>query len=225
MDPRLKLLAFGFFLCATALLQSLPALLAAFLVAWFWVILARLPLGRVVRRAVTVALFLATFFLILPFSHPMGWQSGMSQAATIVLKGVAMILTIFPMFATAPFHVSVKALERLKLSPKIVTLTLLTYRYFATYRLELQTVKVSLMSRGFNPRGNLGTLRTIGNLIGALLLRSFEQTERIYQSMRSRGYTDRFGVSAEFQPLGASDWSKFGTVISVALALVVLDLR
>jgi len=224
MDGRLKLLGLGCFICATAVLRSLPALAAAFAAAWCWVLLARLPLGPVLRRTGMAALFLGSFFLILPFSHPLGANAGLKQAAAIVLKGVAMIVTIFPMFHTAPFHVSIKALERLKLSPKLVTLSLLTYRYAATYQDQLRTVRTSMTSRGFHPGANLRTLGILGDLIGSLLIRSFEQTERIYQAMRSRGYGESFGVVHEFQPLQSSDWSKFGSMIILSGALVGLDL-
>lgn len=223
MDVRLKLVGLGAFICATALLRSLSSLAAAFAVAWCWVLLSRLPLGLVLRRTGTVALFLGSFFLILPFSHPLGAAAGLNQAAAIVLKGGAMTVTIFPMFHTAPFHVSIKALERLRMSPKLVALSLLTYRYVATYQETFQKVRISMTSRGFHPGGNLRTLGIVGNLIGFLLIRSFEQTERIYQAMRSRGYRESFGVYHEFKPFQGSDWFKFGSMIVVSLALVGLD--
>jgi len=86
MDGRLKLLGLGCFICATAVLRSLPALAAAFAAAWCWVLLARLPLGPVLRRTGMAALFLGSFFFILPFSHPLGANAGLKQAAAIVLK-------------------------------------------------------------------------------------------------------------------------------------------
>ncbi|MDX1762760.1 MAG: energy-coupling factor transporter transmembrane component T [bacterium] len=225
MDGRLKLLGFACFLCATAVLRSLPALAAAFFAAWCWVLLARLPLAPVLRRTGVVVLFLGTFFLILPFSHPLGADAGLQQAAVIVLKGASMIVTIFPMFHTAPFHVSIKALECLKLSPKLVALSLLTYRYVAAYQDQIRTVRIAMKARGFHPGANLRTLGILGDLIGSLLIRSFEQTERIYQAMRSRGYRESFGVRHEFQPLKRSDWFKFSTMILMSVALVGLDFK
>ncbi len=223
MDPRVKLVGFALLLGATATVRTLPAALAAFGLAGATILAARIPLSLPARRMAVVALFLTPFFLILPWTHPGGPVSGVHQAAVIWLKGLAMVLIIFPMFQTAPFHVSVKALERLKLSPRFVTLILLTYRYLAQYAVQLQTVRIALRARGFQPGRDLKTLRTLGYVVGSLLVRSFEQTERLYQSMRNRGYTGDFGALHTFRPLSARDWSKAVFLAAASLLLLALD--
>jgi cobalt/nickel transport system permease protein len=223
MDPRAKLVGFTVVLGAMASVRTLPAALAAFGLAGCTILAARIPLAVPARRAAMVLFFLAPFFLILPWTHPGGPGSGAYQAAVICFKGLAMVLTIFPMFATAPFHVSMKALERLKLSPRFVTLILLTYRYLSLYTAQLDTVRIALRSRGFRPRCDRRTLRTLGNVIGSLLVRSFEQTERLYQSMRNRGYAGHFGTLYTFRPLSRRDWSKAGFLAVASLLLLVLD--
>ncbi len=223
MDPRVKLVGFTLVLAATASVRTLPAAMAAFGLAGCMLFGAGIPLGIPARRAVMVMLFLGPFFLILPWTHPGGPFTGAHQAAVICLKGLAMVLTIFPMFATAPFHVSIKALERLKLSPRFVTLILLTYRYLALYATQLETVRVALRARGFRPGRDRRTLRTLGYVIGSLLVRSFDQTERLYQSMRNRGYAGHFGTLYIFRPLSRYDWSKAFFLAVASLLLVVLD--
>ncbi len=223
MDPRAKLVGFILVLGAMASVRTLPAALAAFGLAGCTILAARIPLAVPARRAARVLFFLAPFFLILPWTHPGGPGSGAYQAGVICLKGLAMVLTIFPMFATAPFHVSMKALERLKLSPRFVTLILLTYRYLSLYIAQLDTVRIALRARGFKPRRDRRTVRTLGNVIGSLLVRSFEQTERLYQSMRNRGYAGHFGTLYTFRPLSRRDWSKAGFLAAASLLLLVLD--
>jgi cobalt/nickel transport system permease protein len=223
MDPRLKLLGCGIFLAATSLVTSPASALCAVGMACVLVAYARFPFGFVLRRLRPLLLFLSTFFLILPFSHPMGVQAGATQAGVILLKGTAMILTIFPMFSTSPLDQTLKAMERLKVSRKLITLFFFTFRYLTVYADQLQTIRIALQSRGFKPKGNLSTLRTFGNLIGSLLVRSFEQTERIYQAMISRGYTDHFITLYEFSPLNRVDGLKFGLLTFLSLFLILLD--
>lgn len=223
MDPRVKLVGFTLMLGAMASVRTLPAALAAFGLAGCAILAARIPLRVPAQRAAVVLLFLTPFFLILPWTHPGGPVSGAHQAAVICCKGLAMVLTIFPMFATAPFHVSIKALERLKLSSRFVTLILLTHRYLSLYAVQLDTVRIALRARGFKPGGDLQTLRTLGYVIGSLLVRSFEQTERLYQSMRNRGYAGHFGTLYKFRAVTSQDWSKAAFLLAASVLLVLLD--
>jgi cobalt/nickel transport system permease protein len=223
MDPRLKLVGFGVFLFVTASLKTPAAALTALLLAAGAVRLSRIPLAFVLRRTLPVVLFLSTFFLILPFTHPQGWLAGILQATVIVLRGMAMVLTIFPMFWTAPLHRSMKALERLRLSPRLVTLLLLTIRYVGTYDDQLRRLRTALAAGGFRARRDFKTLKTVGGLVGLLLLRSFEKTERIYQAMLCRGYAGSVQRIDDFGPISSVDRGRFGALLLLSVALVVFD--
>jgi cobalt/nickel transport system permease protein len=223
MDPRLKLLGFACFLLATALVSSLAGAVMAFFLAGLWVAWSRFPLGFILRRVRLVVLFLSFFFLVLPFSHPLGLEAGLIQAAVILLKGTAMMLTIFPMFGTAPLDLSVKALERLKVSSRFLTMILFTFRYLSVYSDQLETLRVALTSRGFKPRADLFTIRIAGNLVGSLLVRSFEQTERLYRSMVCRGYRNRLVTLHEFSSLRLSDGYKVVLLLVMSFGLVLVD--
>jgi len=225
MDERLKLTGFALLLIAMSLLQTPVAALAACGLAAGAVVFARLPVVLVLRRTGGVALFLSTFFLILPFSHPGGSRAGVQEALVIVLKGTAMVLTIFPMFWTAPLHRSLKALAGLRLPQRLVTLLLLTFRYVQTYEMRLAQLRISLQARWFRFRRNLETLRMIGGVVGLLLLRSFEQTERIYQAMLCRGYGKKGGIAEGFPPVSISDGCRFAFLFLLSLLLVAFDLH
>lgn len=224
MDPRLKLSGFSIFLLATALLKTPAAALTALFVALGVVRLSRIPLAFALRRAGTAALFLSTFFLILPFSHPAGKTAGVSQALLIVLKGTAMVLTIFPMFWTAPLHRSLKALVRLRLPPRLVTLLLLTFRYVQTYEDRLHRLGIALKTRGYHLRRNWKDFKVLGGIVGLLLLRAFEQTERIYQAMLCRGYDGNRQRFDDFDRFSAADGGRLAVILLVSGLLVVLDL-
>ena len=53
--------------------------------------------------------------------------------------------------------------------------------------------------RGFRARTDLHTLRTIGYLVGMLLVRSLERSDRIMEAMKCRGFDGRFHVLVAFE--------------------------
>lgn len=198
LDPRAKIAVFMAFLVATALVRDLPGACSALGLALLWVGLSRIPLGFMFRRLKAVMLFLSPFLILLPLTHPGGWEAGVRQGAVIFIKGLAMVLTVFPMFGTTPFHVSMKALARLKVPERLVAMILFTYRYLFGFAEEARTVQQAAQARGFKAANDLRTWRTIGNLIGLMVVRAYERTERIYQAMLARGFKNKFGTLHEF---------------------------
>jgi len=58
----------------------------------------------------------------------------------------------------------------------------------------------------------------MGNLVGMLLVHSFERTERIRDAMVSRGYNGRLKILDEFT-LSPKDFIKASLIIALALLL------
>ena len=222
LDPRGKIAAFACFLAAVALVQDLPGALSALGLALVWLAASRLPVGFIVRRLKPVLLFLLPFLIILPLTHPGGWQPGLRLGAVIAIKGLAMVLTVFPMFGTTPFHVSIKALARLRLPERLVTMIFFAYRYLFGLAEELRTVQQAARARGFKARNDWRTLQTSGNLVGLTIVKAFEHTETIYQAMLARGFKRRFGTLHEFS-WGWPDTLKSALILLASLSLVGVD--
>jgi cobalt/nickel transport system permease protein len=222
LDPRVKIAAFAIFLVAVALVRDLPGAGLALALALAWLALSRLPLGFILRCLKPVLLLLTPFLVLLPLTHPGGGLRGLQLGGVIFLKGLAMVLTVFPMFGTTPFHVSMKALARLKVPERLVTMILFAYRFLFVFAEERQSVQQALKARGFRAKSDGRTLRTLGNLVGLLVVRSFERTERIYQAMLARGFKERFGTFYEFQG-GWADLVKGGLILLASLGLAGMD--
>lgn len=222
LDPRVKIAGFTIFLAAIALVKGPWGATLALGMACAWLLASRIPLGFTLRRLKAVMLFLVSFLIILPLTHPGGWQAGLERGAIIFVKGLAMVLTIIPMFGTTPFHVSMKALTRLKVPARLVTMILFAYRYLFVFADENRTVQQALKARGFKPRSSPGALGILGSLVGLLVVRAFERTDRIYQAMLARGFKDRFGTFQEFAA-GWPDALKGGVILLGALVLMGVD--
>lgn len=222
LDPRAKIATFAVFLVGVAMVQHLPGAVLALTLALLCVAISRIPMGFVMRRLKAVLLFLSPFLVLLPMTHPAGWLAGLRQGGVIIIKGLAMVLTIFPMFGTTPFHVSMKALRRLMVPESLVTMLLFTYRYLFGFLEEVRTVQQAARARGFKAGSNWRTLSTVGNLIGLTVVRAYERTERIYQAMLARGFRHKFGTLDEFSFTRADAW-KCLAIFLATVALVGVD--
>ncbi len=222
LDPRFKIAVFSGFLVAVALVRGLVGATLALALALLWLSLSHIPLSFTIRRLKGVAFFLIPFLVLLPLTDPAGWQHGLERGGVIFLKGLAMVLTVLPMFGTTPFHVSMKALSRLRLPARLVTMILFAYRYLFVFAEEARTLQQALKARGFRARGNWRSLKSWGNLVGLMVVRAFERTERIYQAMLARGFKEKFGTLQEFS-WGWPDAGKSAAIMLASLGLVGVD--
>ena len=80
-----------------------------------------------------------------------------------------------------------------------------------------------MRSKRFVMKANMNTLHTMGNFVGALLIRSFERTSRVYSAMLSKGYEGELHTMVTFKAQG-KDFVKAGVVIVVTVAVLTADL-
>lgn len=214
LDPRLRLVVALSFAILIALADRWPVLLAALLLAVVLIVMARFPLGALVRRMAAVNLFLLLLVVILPISVPgpavleLGplslSQHGLLQAAMIGTRANAIVLAVTALLSTMELVALGHALHHLKVPDKLVHLMLLCVRYIDVLRHEYLRLIRAMKVRGFRARMNGHTYRTIGYLVGMLLVRSFDRSERIVAAMKCRGFHGRLYMIDHFR-LGVCD--------------------
>jgi cobalt/nickel transport system permease protein len=177
---------------------------------------------------------LAPFLILLPFvSHDDGpsWTVGPVQlslvgivrAAMLACKTLALVLLVLVLLATAPLPATFKAAQSLRVPALLVQLALLTYCYVFVLAAELGRLRVALRVRGFRNRANRHSYRTAGHLAGTLLVRGYEQAERVEQARRCRGFDGRFRTLREYQTRPA-DVGGFLLIVGISAGLVFFDL-
>jgi len=120
------------------------------------------------------------------------WQvtvtySGLQVLWNILAKAWLSILSLILLTSTTRFSNLLRSLEKLRL-PRVMTMILsFMYRYIFVLIDEAMRMKQARDSRNFGG-GRLRQLRTIGNMIGTLFIRSYERGERVYAAMVARGF-------------------------------------
>jgi len=231
-DPRFKIGALGLLVLAIALIKTLPVAVIALVIAVILAFMSGLPFGFVTHGLSFVTIFLVPFFIIMPMTYPgeaamhflglpFAWE-GFRLATLIFVKAVAIVLCSFVCFGTSRFDISMIALQHLKCPKVIVQMLLFTYRYTFTFLEEMRRMQTSMRARGFVPKTDGYTLRTYGNFVGTLLVRSFERTERVFKAMLSKGYQGEFHTLVTFSS-DATDVVKALVTVMLMIALMVLD--
>ena len=94
------------------------------------------------------------------------------------------------------------------------------YRYIFVLVDEVMRMKQARDSRNFGGR-RLWQLRTIGNMIGTLFIRSYERGERVYAAMMARGFSGhtRTLENLSFRPADALFGAALGFILILAMVL------
>lgn len=211
MDARVKLiltLAFVIFLSLTPS-NAWPAYLLFLTTTLALALLSHLGIGFVLRRAfVAIPFALAALPLAFTgaapfFSIPLFQEAqltvslpGLGRFASITLKSWISIQAAILLAATTRFSDILTALRQLGLPGILVSIIGLMWRYLLVISNEATRMLRARSSRSTSPRGAHpagGTIpwraRVTGGMVGSVLLRSLERSDRVYAAMLSRGYS------------------------------------
>ncbi len=232
LDPRARILVTVAFATVVALVNRFDVLLAALGLATFGLAVSGLGPGVVLKRLVPLNSFMLLLCVLLPLRiggpapssfGPVGFDvEGVVLAARISLKANAIVLMMTVLLGRLSVVTMGHALDHLRVPNKLIHLLLFTVRYFDVLRREWSRLAAAMKMRGFRPRMNRHTYRTYGYLVGMLLVRSLERSERIVAAMKCRGFRGRFYLLDHFAFSVRDVW--FGAVSALILAgFVVLE--
>ena len=235
LDPRSRLVATLLFILAVAL--TVPANWAAF-AAYFTImavllLLSKVPIGYVIKRSLIVMPFVAMIAIFVPFfregevagSYNIWlWQlsvtySGLQILTNILIKAWLSVLSLIWLTSTTSFPLLMHGLEQLRRPRVMIMILSFMYRYIFVIVDETMRMKQARDSRNFGG-GRLWQIRTIGNMIGTLFIRSYEKGERVYAAMVARGFEGHSRPLKKLNFMRAD--ALFGIVLSLVLVLTAL---
>lgn len=179
--------------------------------------LAGIPVGVVAGRLGLLLLSVAPFLLLAPFTDP-----SLAPAAALALRVLAVGAFAVVLVRTAPPDRTFAAAHALRVPGPLVQVAQLAHRYTFLLAAEVRRVRVALRARGFRPRTDAHTYRTLGHGVGALLVRSGERADRVAAAMRCRGYDGTAHPLTGFRTTPA-DALSFTAVAVGTIALVMAD--
>ncbi len=228
IDPRARLVAGFLFSVLLAVAQKWEVIAAGFLSAFLFCAAARLPWSGLRVRLIGLNVFMLALLLVMPWSVPGSvlWNignwtytiEGVELALMVAVKGNAIVLAMSVFISTIDTASLGHALEHLRAPRRLVHLFLFTVRYLDILHHESRRLFRAARARGFAPRTDLHTYRTVSRLIGTIMVRSLDRSERVLAAMKARGYCGRFYLFHHFS-LRTSD-ALFIMTVSVFVAVL-----
>jgi len=226
IDPRFRLAASAAFAVIVVLSSRPQSLAAALAVALGLAAAARLSLRQVLARLGELNVFIFMLAVFMPIATPgeevfsiggLVWtKEGLGHALVIGMRANAVMVALVALLTTMePAHLGL-ALHQVGCPEKIAHVLLFMVRYVEVIHREYHRLRDAMRLRAFKPSFSRHTLRTFGYLVGQLLVRSFDRSERILEAMKCRGYRGRFYVLERFT-VSAGDFL-FTAAAAVVLA-------
>lgn len=186
-----------------------------------------------IRRLIALNLFLLGLVVLMPLSTPgtavfrfgaASWtHEGIVAACRVILKANAVMWVSWALLTAVDPTLFGVAATRLGVPAKFAHILLFMVRYVENVHAEYHRLRNAMRIRGFRPRCDLHSLRSVGYLIGMLLVRGLDRAERVMDAMRCRGYQGRLYMLRE-QRIGGVDVVFLCGVAATVACLVLLEI-
>ncbi len=229
LDPRMRIVMTVTYAVVVVALSNLWVLAGALSLSMWLLAISGLPFRKTVKRMAMMDSFIIFTLVLLPFTMPgtpiftlwgfeASWE-GLWRATGIALTANAVILAVMTLVGSMEPVTMGHALFALTTPERLVHLMMFTIRYIEVLREEYLRLRTSMKLRGFRPRSNWHTYRSYGYLVGMMLVRAIERSERILAAMKCRGFSGRILLLEDFR-LSRAD-ILFALALAAALAALI----
>jgi cobalt/nickel transport system permease protein len=235
LDPRTKFIIAVLFILAVVLTPpgNWPVFSAYLVIIAALLLFSKVPILHVIKRSLVILPFVVLIAIFLPFfkgndiagSYNIWlWQvnvthSGIAVLVNVVIKAWLSALSLIWLTSTTSMTGLLHGMERLRLPRVMVMLLSFMYRYIFVLVDEVMRMKQARDSRNFGGK-RLFQIRSTGNMIGTLFIRSYERGERVYASMVARGFDGQVRTLNQFN-FGPAD-AGFGITCGLLLIIIVV---
>lgn len=149
--------------------------------------LARIPLGYLLRRVGLFLPFLLSMAVSLPLSQ--GFERGWDVGLQVLFRGTLAFLVSLWLVNVMPFEQLLLTLRRWHVPALPVAILAFMHRYVFVVWDELDSLRLAWRTRSFGRARLWHRWRTLSQMLGVLLIRSINRSERIHGAMLARGWT------------------------------------
>jgi cobalt/nickel transport system permease protein len=232
LDPRVRLVMTVLFAFLAVTLRTWPALGGALAAGLVLAGLSGVSTGEIVRRLAAANLFVLLLAVTVPISTPgtilfhvgrVSWSvEGFVLAACIGVRANAVLLACAGLLMTLESAHLGMAMTRIGVPAKFAHLFLFMVRYIEALHIEYHRLQNAMRLRAFVPRCNVHSLRSLGYLVGMLLVRSVDRADHVVAAMKCRGFRGKFYVLERTRIRSVDLWFCCG-LCGVAVCLLWIE--
>jgi cobalt/nickel transport system permease protein len=237
-DTRIKIVSCVVFCFFDVSLSSFPPLLMALTWAVISSVISKVPMKVIGRRLKPVLGLIVIILILMPITAPVTANTrtivlepfvkmpisydALLKGISIGIKAITVVLITTIILETSSYTMIISALQKIGVPTALAQMLLLSYRYIFVLTDEANRMHRAMKLRGFTPRTDTQTLKTTGQFLGTLFVRSFERIQRITDAMALRGYRGQFPGFHKFKA-GIHDWSLAILWFAISTGLYFFD--
>ncbi len=235
LDGRVKLISTIIIIiyCIFSSKLIVPLILETYLLIIIY--LSQLSFTDSFKRILLLLPFGAMIIIFQPFIQPgniiwsYSWltitDKGLQFAILLLSRLIVALTAIVILSSTSPIQQIVYSLRKLKIPKDLAMILSIMVRFLFMFIDELENIKKAQSSRNFDIHSKLTPykwrLKQVGFTIAMMFLKSYEQGEKVYQSMISRGFSDKSKLYSEKEKLGKNDYY---FILSLIITLTILTI-
>lgn len=239
LDPRTKFIVCLAFIITAVMTPESSWLSYAILFVFIIILLivSRVPLLHVLRRSLVIFPFVLFIAIFIPFftqgeiavSYKIWlWQvsvtyNGLFILVNVLIRSFLSILSLVLLTSTTKFNDLLSGLKKLGVPGLMISILAFMYRYLFVLIDEVMRMSQARDSRNFGNNG-LRQIRTAGNMIGTLFIRSYERGERVYAAMLARGFDGEVRTIHNLHFTRVDVFSCVFSCMALAFSIIVRDL-
>ena len=239
LDGRIKLISTVFIIVIAAFSNNIfiPIILEIFLL--IIIKIAKLSYIDSFKRIALLLPFGGAIIIFQPFIHPgnilwsYSWikitDTGLNWAILLITRMIVSLTSIVILSSTSPMQQIVASFRRLKMPKDLAMILSIMVRFLFVFIDELAAIRKSQKSRNFHIHSKLTPykwrIKQVGYSIAMMFVKSYEQGERVYKSMISRGFSDKSDLFNEKTSLEKSDYIYISTIIILIIILQIIIIK
>ena len=239
LDGRIKLISTVFIIVIAAFSNNIfiPIILEIFLL--IIIKIAKLSYIDSFKRIALLLPFGGAIIIFQPFIHPgnilwsYSWiritDTGFNWAILLITRMIVSLTSIVILSSTSPMQQIVASFRRLKMPKDLAMILSIMVRFLFVFIDELAAIRKSQKSRNFHIHSKLTPykwrIKQVGYSIAMMFVKSYEQGERVYKSMISRGFSDKSDLFNEKTSLEKSDYIYISTIIILVIILQIIIIK
>ncbi len=142
----------------------------------------------------------------------------------LVAKGLGVFLLMMMLVFTQEEYQLVEGLRQLPIPKTLSAVLVLSFRYVHVWTGTLKKTYRSSVSRGFEKGWNKNTFKVYGEMVGGMILRSLDQSQRVHKTMLSRGFSRDIPIKPS-KALGKREGFWIIGLVATFTLLKVLEMR
>jgi cobalt/nickel transport system permease protein len=202
--PRIRFVISFLMICIAVTSNEIPLILLNIIWGQALLFYFRVPVTFLWNKLKPLLFFILFMYAFFPLTEGV---DGFFKAITYSGRLLFVSQMISFIFYQTSNQVLLLTLGQLKIPSIFIELIHFTLRFMDVFIVEAKRMKLSIKSKGFFVGSwfHIKKYQILGNLLGSLLRRCIQRSERIYLGMQSRGYTEHM-ITLEEEEIPTKWW-------------------